>query len=56
MAEHDAPSEKADLRFKIHEVIFEADTPTGKYFDIALLAAILASVAAVSLELSLIQI
>ena len=50
MAEHDAPSGKADLRFKIHEVIFEADTRTGKYFDVALLAAILASVAAVSLE------
>lgn len=38
------------FRFKLHEVIFEADTPAGKFFDVALLWAILISVAAVMLE------
>lgn len=35
---------------KLHEVIFEADTPAGKWFDILLLWAILLSVVAVMLE------
>lgn len=35
---------------KYHEVIFEADTPKGKVFDIALIILILASVAIVMLE------
>jgi voltage-gated potassium channel len=34
----------------LHEVIFEADTPAGKAFDVALIVSILASVAAVMLE------
>lgn len=34
----------------MHEVIFEADTPAGKAFDVALLVAIVLSVMAVSLE------
>ena len=34
----------------MHEVIFEADTPAGKAFDVALLIAIVLSVAAVLLE------
>jgi len=38
------------MKEKIHEVIFEADTPSGKYFDIALLLSIIVSVIAVSLE------
>jgi len=37
-------------REKIYEIIFEADTPLGKAFDVTLLCAILASVAAVSLD------
>ena len=37
-------------RFRLHEIIFEADTPGGKLFDVALLAAILGSVAAVMLD------
>ena len=37
-------------RSQLHEVIFEADTPAGKAFDIALLWAIVASVATVCLE------
>jgi voltage-gated potassium channel len=38
------------LRHRLHTVIFEADTPLGKAFDIALLLAILVSVVAVCLE------
>lgn len=38
------------LKEKIHEIIFEADTPWGKRFDIFLLAVIIASVIAVMLE------
>ena len=34
----------------MHEIIFEADTPLGKAFDVALLVAIVLSVAAVLLE------
>ena len=37
-------------RAHLHEIIFEADTPSGKAFDVALLILILASVAAVVLE------
>ena len=33
-----------------HEVIFEADTPAGHWFDVALMATILVSIAAVMLE------
>jgi voltage-gated potassium channel len=39
-----------DQREKIHEVIFEAETPLGKFFDILLIVAILASVIVVMLE------
>ncbi|MFT7611516.1 MAG: voltage-gated potassium channel [Parvicellaceae bacterium] len=35
---------------KLHEVIYEADTPLGKLFDVALLICIFLSVAAVMLE------
>lgn len=38
------------LRERIHEIIFEADTPAGKGFDVALLVLILASVLMVMLE------
>ena len=37
-------------RLTLHEIIFEADTPAGKNFDVALLIAIMISVAAVLLE------
>lgn len=37
-------------RATVHEVIFEADTPAGKAFDIALIATIVLSVVAVMLE------
>jgi voltage-gated potassium channel len=38
------------LRSRLHETIFEADTPAGKRFDVILLWAILASVVTVLLE------
>jgi voltage-gated potassium channel len=38
------------LKQRIHEIIYEADTPTGKFFDIALLFLILFSVVLVILE------
>ncbi|HMQ67516.1 MAG TPA: ion transporter [Ignavibacteria bacterium] len=37
-------------RHKIHEVIFEADTPAGKWFDITLIICIILSVIAVMLD------
>jgi voltage-gated potassium channel len=41
---------KTPWRHDLHTIIFEADTPAGKLFDVVLLVAILASIAAVSLE------
>ncbi len=44
-------------RQKLHEIIFEADTPAGKAFDVGLLVIIILSVVAVMLEsISTIQI
>jgi voltage-gated potassium channel len=40
----------ANLRARLHEIIFEADTRGGKVFDVALLIAIVASVLAVMLD------
>ncbi len=40
----------SNWRFRLHEVIFEADTPGGKAFDIALLVCIALSILAVLLE------
>ncbi len=40
----------APWRAKLHEIIFEADTPSGKAFDVILLVAILLSIVVVSLE------
>ena len=40
----------ADLRARLHEVIFEADTPAGRAFDLLLLVAIVSSVIVVALE------
>jgi voltage-gated potassium channel len=41
---------RSPLRARLHEIIFEADTPAGKAFDVVLLLAITLSVAAVMLE------
>jgi len=40
----------APWREKLHEVIFEADTPSGKRFDVILIIAIITSVIAVMLD------
>jgi voltage-gated potassium channel len=42
--------EFSDFRERIHEIVFEADTPEGKRFDILLLILIVLSVAIVMLE------
>lgn len=39
-----------DFRHKLHEIIYEADTPAGKLFDVVLLILILISIIAVMLE------
>ncbi|MDK2848244.1 MAG: voltage-gated potassium channel [Desulfuromonadales bacterium] len=44
------PLSRARWRAVLHEVIFEADTPAGKAFDVLLIVSILASVAAVMLD------
>ncbi|MCP3170109.1 ion transporter [Myxococcus qinghaiensis] len=47
------PSEQSPqggFRARLHTIIFEADTPAGKAFDVALLWAIVFSIAAVMLE------
>ena len=38
------------LRGRLHEIIFEADTPAGKRVDIALIVSIVLSVIAVMLD------
>lgn len=48
--ESEAKPAGAAWRSRLHDVIFEADTPLGKAFDIVLLAAILLSVAVVVLD------
>ncbi len=42
--------ESPQWRTSLYDIIFEADTPAGRWFDIGLLVAILASVTVVSLE------
>ena len=47
MAEHSKDNSKRSWRDVLFEVIFESDTPAGKWFDIVLIVCILASVAVV---------
>jgi voltage-gated potassium channel len=50
---HALPSEQPPddgRRARLHQIVFEADTPAGRAFDLALIAAILASILLVSLE------
>lgn len=44
------PHPKGSLKHKLHEIIFEADTPRGKLFDLVILFLIILSVVAVMLE------
>ncbi|GAA4270049.1 ion transporter [Hyunsoonleella aestuarii] len=41
---------KHSWRFRLHEIIYEADTPAGKFFDIVLFIAIIVSIIFVMLE------
>ena len=50
MTTEERPATSPGLRGRLHEVIFEADTPAGKAFDVSLLALILLSVLAVMLD------
>jgi len=45
-----SPAAAPPLKQRVHEVIFEADTPAGKAFDVALLVVILGSILVVMLE------
>ncbi len=46
----DDQSPKSSWRYKIYEIIFEADTKAGKLFDVGLIICIIASVIAVMLD------
>jgi len=50
MSNHNGSKEFSHFRERLYEIIFEADTPAGKTFDIVLLIAIVGSVIAVMLE------
>ena len=41
------PKTNCGFRHRLHEIIFEADTPAGKLFDIVLILSIIASVVVV---------
>lgn len=43
-------SKQKNWKAKLHEIIYEADTPEGKLFDVVLLIVIIASIALVMLE------
>ena len=43
-------NEPTDLQKRVHEIIFEADTPAGKQFDVLLIICILLSVGATMIE------
>ena len=44
------PTNKKSWRYRLHEIIYEADTPMGKLFDVVLLFLILLSIVLVMLE------
>ncbi len=50
MSDYDPEHTLPPWRSKIHEIIFEADTPSGRRFDIVLIGCIVLSVAAVMLD------
>lgn len=50
MVKQSEKSPEAGWRRRLHEVVFEAETPAGRFFDIALLWSIVLSVIAVCLE------
>lgn len=50
MKEQSKNSTQPNWKYKLHEIIYEADTPAGKFFDITLIIAILVSIILVMLE------
>ncbi len=44
------PKSNHRLRHRLHEIIFEADTPAGKFFDVVLILSIVVSVIVVMLD------
>ena len=44
------PTSRTDLQRRLHEIIFEAETPAGKLFDLALILSIVVSVVVVMLD------
>src|SRR5688500_6060239 len=46
----EAPPPPTSRRTRLHQIVFEADTPAGRAFDVTLIALILVSVAVVSVE------
>jgi len=44
------PDEKSKLKKKVYDIIFEAETPSGKAFDIGLIICILMSIGVIMLE------
>lgn len=50
MPNNSGTKERAAWRVKLHEIIFEADTPAGRGFDVLLIGSILASVFVVMLD------
>jgi voltage-gated potassium channel len=50
MTQHQETPTPQNFRHKLHTIIYEADTPAGRFFDLTLIVVILISVAAVMLE------
>jgi voltage-gated potassium channel len=50
MAAQTPTQPESDWRDRLHEIIFEADTPAGKFFDIVLIGSIILSVVVVVLD------
>ncbi len=50
MVRHKLGKPEHPWRNRLHEIIFEADTPAGKAFDVALICAILLSIVVIMLE------
>ena len=48
--QNNSPKTIQSIKSQLYEIIFEADTPAGKWFDIVLLWAIIISVLVVFLE------
>ena len=46
----EAPPPMGSFRSRLHQIIFEADTPAGRAFDVALIGLILLSIVVVSVE------